>query len=112
MAINPDDANAWQELGFAYLSQAFRVGDPSFYGLAEGAFERTDELVPSDPRTLLGQGALALALHRFPEALELGRLQAMLDLAQALDGTAWFSVRHHDRLIDLAAQLGVTPPGR
>ncbi len=73
VAIDPDDADAWQELGFAYLAQAFRVGDPSFYGLAEQAFARTDELVPADPRTVLGQGALALALHRFPEALELGR---------------------------------------
>ena len=73
VAIDPSRADAWQELGFAYLAQAFRVGDPSFYGLAEQAFARTDELVPSDPRTLLGQGALALALHQFPEALELGR---------------------------------------
>ncbi len=73
VAIDPSRADAWQELGFAYLAQAFQMGDPSFYGLAEQAFERTDELVPSDPRTLLGQGALALALHQFPEALELGQ---------------------------------------
>ncbi|MDQ3355035.1 MAG: hypothetical protein M3507_11280, partial [Actinomycetota bacterium] len=37
--------------------------------------------------------------------------RARAELARALGGTPWFSVRHHDRLIDLAAQLGVARPG-
>lgn len=114
VAINPDDADAWQELGFAYLSQAFRVGDPSFYGLAEGAFERTDELVPSDPRTLLGQGALALALHRFPEALELGRrvteaLPANADALAVLVDAQVELGRYDDAAESLQAMLDLRP---
>ena len=70
---NPDDLGAWQTLGGAYVARAAEVGDPSFYALAERALIRAEELAPDDPATLLGQGRLALALHRFPEALDLGR---------------------------------------
>ena len=72
VGADPDDAGAWQGLGVAYLKRAANVGDPSFYGLAERALDRAAELAPGDPTTIIGQGALALALHRFPEALELG----------------------------------------
>lgn len=70
---DPNDASAWQALGFAYLQRAVAVGDPSFYDLAGRSFDRTEELVPGAVETLLGRGALALTLHQFPEALELGR---------------------------------------
>ena len=72
VAANPDDAGGWQALGVAYLQRAAEVGDPSFYGLAEQALDQAATLAPSDPTVTLGQGALALALHQFPEALELG----------------------------------------
>jgi tetratricopeptide (TPR) repeat protein len=70
---NPDDLGAWQALGGAYIGRAAEVGDPSFYTLAEKALARAEALAPGDPATLLGQGRLALALHRFPEALDLGQ---------------------------------------
>ncbi|HEV2766481.1 MAG TPA: tetratricopeptide repeat protein [Acidimicrobiales bacterium] len=69
---DPNDVGAWQGIGVAYLQRAASIGDPAFYGLAENAFDRAAELAPDDPTTVIGQGALALALHRFPEALELG----------------------------------------
>jgi tetratricopeptide (TPR) repeat protein len=72
VATNPEDAAAWQALGPAYLRQAAETGNPSFYGRAEAALDRAAELAPDDPATVIGQGTLALALHRFPEALELG----------------------------------------
>ena len=73
VAADPTDVEAWQALGIAYLQRAAEVGDPAFYDLAGRAFDRAEELAPGEPDTLLGRGALALALHRFPEALELGQ---------------------------------------
>jgi tetratricopeptide (TPR) repeat protein len=68
---NPDDLTALQALGLAYLRRAAQVGDPSFYGLAEEAFQRAEALAPEDPATQLGRAALALALHEFDTALQL-----------------------------------------
>jgi tetratricopeptide (TPR) repeat protein len=70
---DPDDVEAWQALGFAYLQRAVEIGDPSFYDLADRALGRAGELAPGAPEILLGQAALALTLHRFPEALALGQ---------------------------------------
>ncbi|MBW3645728.1 MAG: tetratricopeptide repeat protein, partial [Actinobacteria bacterium] len=83
---DPDDAAAWQGLGVAYLQRAANIGDPSYYGLAEDALDRAAELAPDDPTTLIGQGQLALALHQFPEALQLGTraTQALPASADAL----------------------------
>ncbi|MDP9020258.1 MAG: tetratricopeptide repeat protein, partial [Actinomycetota bacterium] len=72
VGADADDVAAWQGLGVAYLQRAANVGDPSYYGLAEKALDRAAQLAPDDPTTIIGQGALALALHRFPDALELG----------------------------------------
>ncbi|MGI8758151.1 MAG: tetratricopeptide repeat protein [Acidimicrobiales bacterium] len=87
VGTDPDDAQGWQALGIAYVRRAAETGDPSFYGLAEQALDRAAELVPGDATTLLGQGALALALHRFPEALELGA-QVTEELPASADALA------------------------
>lgn len=73
VAADPDDGRTWAQLGTAYARRAVETGDPSFYGLAERAFDRAGDLVPGDPTLLLGRGALALSLHRFDEAEVLGR---------------------------------------
>lgn len=69
---DPADLASWQALGDAYLGRALEVGDPSFYDLADAAFDRADDIEPDAPGTLLGRGALALSLHEFDQALELG----------------------------------------
>lgn len=75
---NPADLKAWQRLGLAYTDRAIAVGDPAFYDLAGNAFERADELQPDAPDTLIGRGKLALSLHEFDHALELGE-QALVE---------------------------------
>lgn len=97
VAAEPDDLGAWQTLGGAYIGRAAEVGDPSFYALAERALARAEALAPGDPVTLLGQGRLALALHRFPEALELGR-QVVAALPASADALAV--------LVDAQVELG------
>lgn len=72
VATNPDDVAGWRSLGIAYVRRSAEVGDPAFYRLAGQALDRAAALAPNDPLTLLAQGALAMSLHQFPEALELG----------------------------------------
>jgi predicted Zn-dependent protease len=65
---DPANAGAWTSLGSAYIRRAAQ-GDPSFYDLAQRAFDRADALAPRSPATQLGRGALALARHQFSDAL-------------------------------------------
>lgn len=85
-AANPSDLDAWQELGVLATRRAAEAGDPSYYDLAADAFARAEALTPGHPVTLLGQGNLALSLHDFTGALELGRraLDIQPDSAVAL----------------------------
>ncbi|MFZ4663161.1 MAG: tetratricopeptide repeat protein [Caldilineaceae bacterium] len=67
---NPDDTNAYAQLGLGLLQQVRESGDVSLYARAGKAF---DEALARDPKqldALVGQGILALALHDFPGALE------------------------------------------
>jgi tetratricopeptide (TPR) repeat protein len=110
----PDDLGAWQTLGGAYIGQAAEVGDPSFYALAERALARAEELAPGDPATLLGQGQLALALHRFPEALDLGRqvtgaLPASADALAVLVDAQVELGRYQEAEVSLQRMLDLRP---
>ncbi|MBA3303817.1 MAG: tetratricopeptide repeat protein, partial [Acidimicrobiia bacterium] len=69
---DPDDLRSHQLLGAAYLRRAAETGDPSYYGLASRALERAEEIAPEDPETGVVSGGLALARHRFADALALG----------------------------------------
>jgi tetratricopeptide (TPR) repeat protein len=68
VADDAQDVAAWQELVVAYTQQATATGDPSYYGLAERAVARLDELAPDQPNTLLARGQLELSLHEFSAA--------------------------------------------
>lgn len=69
----PDDPLAWQALGTAYVQRAAVTGDPALYDLANRALERAAALDPAASATRVAQGTLALTLHRFDDALALGR---------------------------------------
>jgi predicted Zn-dependent protease len=68
----PHDVVALQALGVAYVRMAAQVGDPAFYDLAQTAFDHADAAQPGLDDTLVGRGLLALARHRFDDALGLG----------------------------------------
>lgn len=70
---SPDDLAAWQQLGVAYVAQASATGDPSYYELADRALDEAEQLDRTAPATVVARGNLALALHRFDEALAHGR---------------------------------------
>ena len=69
----PDSAQTNALLGLAYAKRARETGDAAFYARADAALRRAQELEPTNVDALTGLGGLALARHRFDEALVLGR---------------------------------------
>jgi tetratricopeptide (TPR) repeat protein len=68
---DPTNVGTWQQLGSAYIRRA--VQDPTFYDLAQKAFDKADALAPNQEATLIGRGALALSRHQFADALVIAR---------------------------------------
>jgi len=69
----PDDARSLTLLGLAYQQRARETGDTSFFPKSEGVLRRALALTPNDPLPISGLASLALARHRFLDALALGR---------------------------------------
>jgi tetratricopeptide (TPR) repeat protein len=69
----PSDARTYTLLGLAYQQRARETGNPVFYSKSAGVLARAAALDPKDPTTTSAEGSLALARHRFREALVLGR---------------------------------------
>ena len=68
----PENADAHTQLGAAYLQKVRESGDPAFYTLAEAALSKSLSLNERNADTHLQLGVLALARHRFEEALAFG----------------------------------------
>jgi len=96
LAADPDDADALLTLGLAWYQHARETYDPSDYARADEALARRLALLPDDPEALIGQGTVALARHRFADALDLGTRAR--DLAPA-NPRAWGVVG--DALVEL-----------
>ena len=60
-------------LGLTYQQRARETADPTYYGLSERALRGALRLDPEDALATSGLGSLALARHRFREALTLGQ---------------------------------------
>jgi tetratricopeptide (TPR) repeat protein len=70
VARDPGDLGSWQSLGTA-ATRAATAGEPSYYDLAERAFDRADAIAPDRDDTLVGRATLALSRHQFDTALVL-----------------------------------------
>ena len=82
----PEDQSAWAALGFAYVAQARRTADPSYYDKADEALSRSLELEPdANADALAGQAALANARHDFAGGRDLALAAVEAD---AYDSTA------------------------
>ena len=66
---NPDNTNAYAQLGLALLQQVRTTGDVSLYTRAGQAFDVALARDPKQLDALIGKGILALALHDFRGAL-------------------------------------------
>ena len=69
----PDDAQTNALLGLAYAQRARETGDAAFYSRADAALRRAHELDARNVYALTGLGGIALARHRFADALRIGR---------------------------------------
>ncbi|MGD9890942.1 MAG: tetratricopeptide repeat protein [Dehalococcoidia bacterium] len=69
----PDQADGYAGLGAAYLQKARESGDPSYYGRAEAALEKSLSLDAAHADAYVQLGVLALAQHQFEAGLEYGR---------------------------------------
>ena len=69
---DPGATRAATQLGHAYLQKTRDTGDPAYYPKAEALFARALKSQPDDVEALVGMGALALARHRFLDALDWG----------------------------------------
>jgi tetratricopeptide (TPR) repeat protein len=72
LRLRPHDAKALATLGLAYLQRVRETGDASYYPKADGVLHEALAASPHDLVATAGLGQLALARHRFREALELG----------------------------------------
>ena len=69
----PDDAQTNALLGLAYAQRARETGDAAFYSRADAVLHRAHELDARNVYALTGLGGIALARHRFADALRIGR---------------------------------------
>ena len=94
---HPGEARTYTLLGLAYQQRARETGNPIYYTKSGGVLARATKLAPGDPTTASALGSLALARHRFGEALRLGR--------QAVR-TAPYTARNYGVLGDSLVELG------
>jgi tetratricopeptide (TPR) repeat protein len=80
---NPEDIRSYDLLGLAYQQRARETGDAAYYTKSEGVLRRALALAPKDLVATSGLGSLALARHRFREALALGRRARAISPATA-----------------------------
>ncbi|MDP9404821.1 MAG: tetratricopeptide repeat protein [Actinomycetota bacterium] len=73
LRANVDNDSARLALAQAFLQKAREVGDPTLYVKAGTLLDEAGKGRKDDAGVLIAQGALALAQHRFEDALELGR---------------------------------------
>jgi cytochrome c-type biogenesis protein CcmH/NrfG len=83
LQASPHDAQGWTLLGLAYQQRARETGDPTWYPRSERVLRRALRLAPENAAPVGGLGSLALARHRFREAVALGRRALRLSPASA-----------------------------
>jgi tetratricopeptide (TPR) repeat protein len=94
---HPASARGYTLLGLAYQQRARETGNPVYYTKSEQALRRARKLAPKDAATASALGSLALARHRFGEALVFGREAVRL---------APYTARNHGVLGDALVELG------
>jgi len=71
LAADPNDSNAYMELGYAYLQYARETSDPSAYVRADTAFSEALQRDAAAVRSITGRALIAIARHDFGGGLRL-----------------------------------------
>jgi tetratricopeptide (TPR) repeat protein len=102
-------------LGLAYQQRARELGDPASYPLSERALRRALDLEPQNVQAIGGLGSLALARHRFGEALELGqrarRLAPHVAFNHGVVGDALVELGRYDGAFRAFDRMAALKPG-
>ena len=93
----PNNAQAYLDLGLAYQQLTRETGDAAYYPHSERALRRALDLRPRNAAALGGLGSLALARHDFRGALRYGRRAARL---------APYAALHYGVIGDASLELG------
>jgi tetratricopeptide (TPR) repeat protein len=111
---DPGDADSLALLGLAYQQRARETGDPAFYNLSETALLRAREARPDQPLVTTGLATLAVARHRWSDALDLARraLDENPEDASALAalGDALLSLGRYEEAFDAFDRSAVLAP--
>ncbi len=83
VTLTPDDGAAWRSLAEAATQDAVRTGNPGSYETARRAVAEATRLEPLDQRTSVVAGVLALSLHDFARAYDLGEAAVEANPANA-----------------------------
>lgn len=94
---NPRVGEPWQELGSAYVRQAFETADPAFYPLADTSLRNAERLLGPTSEVMITKANLALARHRFGDAR---------DLADKVVGAQPNAIAGRIALFDADVELG------
>jgi len=100
LRAHPGDPKSYTLLGLAYQQRARETGNPAYYTKSEQALDRSRKLAPTDSTTAGALGSLALARHRFREALVFGRESVRL---------APYTARNYGVVGDALIELGRYP---
>jgi tetratricopeptide (TPR) repeat protein len=111
----PGDAASLGLLGLAYQQLARETGDPVYYTKSEGVLKRARALDPAELSATSGLGSLALARHRFREALALGHRARALSPTTAREygivGDALAELGRYPEAFDAFDRMGELKPG-
>ncbi|MBM3925813.1 MAG: tetratricopeptide repeat protein [SAR202 cluster bacterium] len=116
LSSGAESPQAYASLGGAYLQKARDTSNPSYYSMAQRAFEKSLALDSRHADALIGLGALALSRHQFQEALDYGRQAASINpyssAAQGVIGDAYLELGQYSqawetfqRMVDLRPDL-------
>lgn len=104
LRTDPNDWQAYSQLGLAYLQKARETGDPSYYEKTDEALDKALALQSDDYASISAKGALALARHQFHAALEWGEQAKQVNpdrtYAYGVIADAQIELGHYDEAIE------------
>jgi tetratricopeptide (TPR) repeat protein len=111
---SPDDPSAYAQLGLALLQRVRETADPSLYTRAEQALAEALKRDPQQLDALAGQGALALARHKFADALQFGQQAHAINPYRAelygIIGDAQIELGQYEAALDTIQKMVDTRP--
>jgi tetratricopeptide (TPR) repeat protein len=109
------DTRSLTLLGLAYQQRFRETGDPSYLGLSGRALRRALATRPEEPTAIAGLASLALARHRFRDALALARRAQRLSPGTATTygaiGDALLELGRYDEAFAAFDRMAALKPG-